>query len=193
MSSLARIYYRLVLTVLCALAAYVTPVYTLRYPYHLPYFTGGLVAALLAWAFLQMAILLEPEVKPGIQFIVGAGFAVVSWAHISMVACMIVIPQVVRAGRLLDTFDPIWILGGLSPLVVPAAAVVLRLAGRPFLHALASALFRFSVPLGFLSLIPRWVHLPKQFRWLFLFTGVMFLVLDGLGFDFRPRRQGGPA
>lgn len=187
---LARVYYRLLLTVLCALAAYVTPVYTLQYPYHLPYFTGGLVAALLAWAFLQMAILLEPEVKPGIQFIVGAGFAVVSWAHISMVALLTIIPQVLRARRLLDTFDPIWILGGLSPLSVPAAAVALRIAGRPFLPALASALFRFSVPLGFLSLLPRWLHLPKQFRWLFLFTGVMFLVLDGLGFDPRPRRRG---
>ncbi|BAD41856.1 hypothetical protein STH2873 [Symbiobacterium thermophilum IAM 14863] len=161
--------------------------YTLRYPYHLPYFGGGLVAALLAWGFLQMAVLLEPEVKPGVQFIVGAGFAVVSWAHISVVACLTIIPQVVRAGRLLDTFDPIWILGGLSPLVVPAAAVALRIAGRPLLPSLAAALFRFSVPLGFLSLIPRWLHLPKQFRWLFLFTGVMFLVLDGLGFDFRPK------
>ncbi|MFS8640768.1 MAG: hypothetical protein LOD90_08170 [Symbiobacteriaceae bacterium] len=189
---MARVYYRLILTVLCALAAYVTPAYTLKYPYHLPYFGGGLVAALLAWSFLRMAILLEPEVKPGIQFIVGAGFAVVSWAHISMVAVLIILPQVIRAGRLLDTFDPIWILGGLSPLCVPAAAVALRLLGRPFLPSLASAFFRFSVPLGFLSLIPRWLHLPKQFRWLFLFTGVMFLVLDGLGYDFRPRRRGEP-
>lgn len=187
---MARVYYRLVLTVLCALAAYITPVHTLRYPYHLPYFAGGLVAALLAWSFLGLAILLEPEVKPGVQFIVGAGFAVISWAHVSMVSVLHIIPQVIRAGRLLDTFDPIWILAGLSPLMVPAAAVVLRLTGRPFLPALAAALFRFSVPLGFLSLIPRWLNMPRQFRWLFLFTGVMFLVLDGLGFTVRPERTG---
>ena len=187
---MARVYYRLVLTVLCALAAYVTPVYTLSYPYYLPYFAGGLVAALLAWSFLQLAILIEPEVKPGVQFIVGAGFAVISWAHISMVAVLHIIPAVMRAGHLLDTFDPVWILGGLSPLVVPAAALACKLAGRPFLPSLAAALFRFSVPLGLLSIIPRFLNLPKQFRWLFLFTGVMFVVLDGLGFSLRPRRGG---
>jgi len=168
--------------VLCALAAYITPVHTLLYPYHLPYFAGGLIASLLAWTLLALVIELEPQVKPEVQLIVGAGLSVISWAHISFVALFHILPAIVRAGHLLDTFDPIWILGGLSPLVIPVAAFAMhRTAGRPLLPALASALFRFSTPLASLSLIPRWIGLPKQFRWLFLFTGVMFLVLDGLG------------
>lgn len=179
---MARIYYRLVLTVLCALAAYITPVHTLLYPYHLPYFAGGLIASLLAWTLLALVIELEPNVKPEVQFIVGAGLSIISWAHISFVALFNILPAILRAGHLLDTFDPVWILGGLSPLVIPAVAFLLhRTTGRPPLAALASALFRFSTPLAFLSLIPAWIGLPKQFRWLFLFTGVMFLVLDGLG------------
>ncbi|MFZ5825726.1 MAG: hypothetical protein ACOY94_15625 [Bacillota bacterium] len=177
-----RTYYRLSLTVLCALAAYITPVPTLRYPYDLGYFVGGLAAALLAWALLALLMAVEPGVHPGLQLILGAG-AGVTWAYTSIVALFHVLPLIIRNGwQLNDTFDPIWLLGGLSPLVVPVVAGwVTRMTGKPFGQALASALFRFSVPLAFLVLLPGWLGLPKQFRWLFLFTGVMFLVLDGLG------------
>lgn len=177
-----RTHYRLALTLLCALAAYIAPVPTLRYPYILSYFAGGLAAAFLAWIFLAVVIALEPGVRAELQLILGGGAWAFSWSHVSIVALFHILPAVIREGRLLDTFDPIWILGGLSPLVIPAVALwTARTGGRPLWQALASALFRFSIPLAFLVLIPRWLALPRQFRWLFLFTGVMFLVLDGLG------------
>lgn len=179
---MTRTYYRLVLTVLCALAAYCVPVPTLRYPYDLGYFAGGLGASLLAWAFLAVVLALEPEVNPGLQVILGTGAAVISWGRISFVATFEIIPLVVRLGHLNHPFDPIWILGGASPLVIPVvAAWIAYTAGKPLGQGMASALWRFSVPLGLLILVPRWLRLPEQFLWLFLFTGVMFLVLDGLG------------
>lgn len=179
---MARLYYRLTLTVLCALAAYIAPVFTLRYPYHLPYFVGGLIAALLAWFFLAAVTLVESSVHPGLRFILGAGAWAFSWSHVSFVALFHILPAIIRNGGLLDTFDPIWLLGGFSPLVIPAVALwMTRTGGVPLWQTLATALFRFSMPLAFLVLIPRFLGLPKQFRWLFLFTGVMFLVLDFLG------------
>jgi len=181
-SGVARLYYRLSLTVVCALAAYIAPVFTLRYPYHLPYFVGGLIAALLAWLFLAGVMSVEGSVHPGLQFILGAGAWAFSWSHVSFVALFHILPAIIREGRLLDTFDPIWLLGGFSPLVIPAVALwMTRTGGRPIWQTLSTALFRFSIPLALLVLIPRFLGLPKQFRWLFLFTGVMFLVLDGLG------------
>lgn len=179
---MTRTHYRLFLTILCALAAYITPVPALRYPYYLGYFAGGLAAALIAWALLAMLMAMEPGVHPGLQLILGAG-AGVTWAYTSFVALFHVLPLILRnGGRLNDTFDPIWLLGGFSPLVVPVVAGwVSRQTGWPFWQTLASALFRFSIPLALLVLLPGWMGLPKQFRWLFLFTGVMFLVLDGLG------------
>lgn len=177
-----RTYYRLVLTVLCALAAYITPVPTLKYPYDLGYFAGGLAAALLTWALLVAVIALEPEVHPGLQFILGAGAGVITWAQTTVVSIFEVIPYYIEFGALKDTFDPIWLLSGASPLAVLVIALwVCRTVAKPFWEALFSALFRFSIPLALLQLIPKWLGLPKQFRWLFLFTGVMFLLLDGLG------------
>lgn len=178
-----RTYYRLSLTIACALAAYIGPVVFLRYPYHLGYFAGGLVAAFLAWALLVAVMATEPELHPGLQFILGAGAGVFSWVHPAVVASFQILPLIIRNGwRLNDIFDPVWLMGGFSPLVVLAVAGwVARRTGQPFWEALASAFFRFSIPLALLVLMPRWVGLPRQYRWLFLFTGVMFLVLDGLG------------
>lgn len=179
---MTRTYYRLVLTVLCALAAYITPVPALRYPYDLGYFAGGLAAAFLAWAFLVALISMEPGVQPHLQLVLGAGAAVFSWGHATLVALFQIFPLIIQAGRLNDTFDPIWLLGGFSPLTVPFVAVFMARAGRrPYWQALATALYRYSIPLAILVMLPRLLGLPRQFRWIFLFTGVMFLVLDGLG------------
>jgi len=48
-------------------------------------------------------------------------------------------------------------------------------------QALSSALMRFSAPLLAVTWISAMLSLPKQYGWLFLFDGVMFLVLDALG------------
>lgn len=178
-----RTYYRLSLTVACALAAYIGPVIFLRYPYDLSYFAGGLAAAFIAWALLVTMIATEPGLDPGLQFILGAGVGVFTWAYVSAVAIFQIIPLIVENGwRLNDIFDPVWLMGGFSPLVVPAVAGWFsRTSGKPFWQTLSSALFRFSIPLAVLLLLPGWMGFPKQFRWLFLFTGIMFLVLDGLG------------
>lgn len=179
---MARTYYRLVITVLCALAAYITPVPALRYPYNLGYFVGGLAAALLAWAFLAAVIALEPGVRPHLQLVLGAGAGVFSWGHATLVATFDILPLFLQRGGLNDTFDPIWILGGYSPLIVPVVGLWMAgTAAKPYWQGLASALYRFSVPLALLQLPPALLGLPRQYRWIFLFAGVMFLVLDGLG------------
>lgn len=178
-----RTYYRLSLTILCALAAYVGPVLFLRYPYNLGFFAGGLAAAFIAWGLLVAVIAIEPDVDPGVQFILGAGAGVLSWAYPSFVAAFHVLPLIVQNGwRLNDIFDPVWLMGGFSPLLVLLiAGWISHTTGKLLWHAVASALFRFSIPLAVLVLLPRVIGLPRQYRWLFLFTGVMFLILDGLG------------
>lgn len=125
---------------------------------------------------------MERELDPGLQLIIGAGAGVFTWAYVSFVTLFQILPLIIETGRLNDTFDPIWLLGGFSPLAVPVIGLVIhRETGKRLWESVASALFRFSVPLLVLVLLPRWFGLPKQFRWVFLFTGVMFLVLDGLG------------
>ncbi len=180
---MTRTYYRLVLTVLCALAAYVGPVVFLKYPYRFGYFVGGLIASLLAWGLLMAVISTEQNLPARLQFVLGAGAGVFTWSRTSLVAVFHILPLIARNGwRLNDTFDPVWLMGGLAPLVVPVVALLLsHTTNRPFWQTFSSALFRYSIPLAILQLLPRWIGLPRQFTWIFLFTGVMFLVLDGLG------------
>ncbi len=175
-----RTYYRLALSALCALAAWAGPIWFLADRPKLGYLVGGFVAALLTWAFLEGIVRAEPKLEPWLQGVLGAGAGLLSWATISLVAVFDIIPKVAERG--LERFDPVWIMGGLSPLVV--VAVALWRAARddaPVLNGLFSALLRFSVPLFGLEVVTQSSGLPKQYRWLFLFTGVMFLVLDGLG------------
>lgn len=178
---MTRIYYRLSLSAVCALAAYGAPVWFLEDRARVGYLLGGLGAALLAWLFLVGAIAAEPRLPAVMQGAVGAGLGALSWGTISLVAVFSVVPHALQHG--LARFDPVWVMAGLSPLAVPAVAWrrVRRGRGEGFWPTLASSLFRFSVPLFGLDLTARLLGLPKQYPWLFLFTGVMFLVLDGLG------------
>lgn len=178
---MTRIYYRLSLSAICALAAYGAPIWFLEDRPRVGYLLGGLGAALLAWLFLVVAIAAESRLSPLLQGAVGAGLGVLSWGTISLVAVFSVMPHALVYG--LARFDPVWVMAGLSPLAIPAVAWwrVRRRRGDGLGHALLSCLFRFSVPLFGLDLVARLLGLPKQYPWLFLFTGVMFLVLDGLG------------
>lgn len=177
---MTRMYYRLSLAAVCALAAFGGPVYFLEDRPRVGYLLGGLFAAFLTWAMLAAVIATESSLHPWIQGILGASAAVLSWATISLVAVFDVIPHALQHGP--ARFDPVWILGGLSPLAILAVAWWRAHKGTtPVLHALLSTLYRYSVPLFALQLLVRIGGAPKQYRWLFLFTGVMFLVLDALG------------
>lgn len=177
---MTRTYYRLSLTALCALAAFVGPVLFLEDRFRTGYLLGGLGAAVLAWAALVLIAASETNLHPGLQGVLGMGAAVISWATISLVALFDVLPHVARHG--FSHFDFVWIAGGLAPLVIPGVAWWrVRQGEAGGWQALLSALYRFSVPLFLVRLIARGLGLPKQYVWLFLFTGVMFLVLDGLG------------
>ena len=177
---MTRMYYRLSLSAICALAAFAGPIIFLEDRARVGYLLGGLAAAFLTWFSLWVIMAAEPHLHSGLQLIVGAGAAVFSWATISLVAVFDVIPHLFQFG--LARFDPVWILGGLSPAVILGVAWW-RAArdGTVVWQALSSALMRFSLPLLVLTLASRMLSLPKQYRWLFLFDGVMFLVLDALG------------
>lgn len=175
-----RTSYRLSLSALSALAALMGPVIFLEDRFRLGYLLGGLAAALLTWLFLTVAIAMEPYLPPVVLAIIGAGSAVFSWMTISLVTVFDIIPHILREG--LALFDPVWILGGLAPLVILAAGLWRGLRENTgVLPSLASALHRFSLPLLGTQISVGLLDLPKQYRWLFLFTGVMFLVLDELG------------
>jgi hypothetical protein len=177
---MTRVYYRLSLSALCALAAFGAPIWFLEDRARAGYLAGGLGAALLTWAFLAMAIAAEPTLQPWLQGAVGLGAAVLSWATISLTAVFGVIPHALMHG--LSRFDPVWLAGGLAPVVILAVAVWrVQRDRQPVWHALLSTLFRYSVPLFGLQLVVQMLPLAKQYRWLFLFTGVMFLVLDAIG------------
>ncbi|HLN60233.1 MAG TPA: hypothetical protein VK464_01685 [Symbiobacteriaceae bacterium] len=177
---MTRTYYRLALAAVCALAACAGPVAFLEDRVRLGYLLGGLAAALLAWAILVGAASAEANLHPGLLGIIGAGAALLSWATITLVAVFDVLPHALAFG--LAKFDPVWLVGGLAPLIVaPVAWWRVARGGEQVGQALLSSLYRFSVPLLGLRVVARVFHLPKQYGWLFLFTGVMFLVLDGLG------------
>lgn len=178
--SVTRVYYRLSLSAVCALAAFAGPIIFLEDRARVGYLLGGLAAAFITWLSLWATIATEPHMQPGLQLIVGAGAAVFSWATISLVAVFDIIPHVFQFG--LTRFDPVWILGGLSPVVILGVAWWRASRDRTVVwQALSSALLRFSLPLLALTLVSSMLSLPKQYRWLFLFDGVMFLVLDALG------------
>lgn len=172
--------YRLLLTAFCGLAAYIGPVFFLGDPLHTPYLLGGVGASLLTWLLLAGAMAAEPSIEPWLRGVIGLGAAVLSWSTVSLVAVFDVIPHMAVRG--MDPFDPVWIACGLAPLAVPAMALLWVRAGRmPFWTGLMTALYRFSVPLFGVYLTAQLSGMGKQMRWLFLFTGITFLVLDGLG------------
>jgi len=174
-----RTTYRLVLTTLCAVAALTGPIVFLEDRAKATYMLGGVGAALLTWLFYQVAVLAEPQLQTGLQVILAAGSAVFSWLTVTLVAIFKVIPHALQSG--LALFDPVWILGGLAPLVFLAMGVLRSVRqGEEIWKRLAAALFRFSIPLFCLQVTVELLPLPKQFRWLALFTGMMFLVLDSL-------------
>lgn len=177
---MTRTYYRLSLSAVCALAALTGPVVFLEDRFRLGYLLGGFGSALLTWALLAFVITMEPGVPPVFLGIAGAGAAVFSWMKISLVTVFAVVPHIFRDG--IARFDPVWVLGGLSPLVI--LGVAWARSGRDSTSVwqrLLSALFRFSLPLYGVVLTVQMLDLAKQYRWLALFTGVMFLVLDALG------------
>ncbi|MGE5674419.1 MAG: hypothetical protein ACM3XM_11090, partial [Mycobacterium leprae] len=144
------------------------------------YLVGGLAAALLAWAYLSLAMAVEDHLRLEVKGVLGAAAALLSWSTIALVALFDIIPHTARHG--LARFDPVWLLGGFSPLVILVVTWwFIANRERNLIEGLIAALFRFSVPLCGLILTAKLLGLPKQYRWLFLFTGVMFLVLDGLG------------
>lgn len=174
-----RTSYRLSLSAVSALAALVGPVIFLEDRFRIGYLLGGLAAALLTWLFVTVAIAMEPYLPTVVLAIIGAGSAVFSWMTISLVAVFDIIPHILQNG--LALFDPVWILGGLAPVVILATGLWRGLReSTGVLPALASALHRFSLPLLGTQITVGLLDLPKQYRWLFLFTGVMFLVLDEL-------------
>lgn len=176
---MTRTTYRLVLTLLCAAAAFVGPIVFLEDRPKATYLLGGVGAALLTWLFHRAAVLAEPHLRPGLEAILAAGAAVFSWLTVTLVALFKVIPHALQHG--LALFDPVWILGGLAPLAYLAVGGwrLIRQGGDVW-SRLVSALFRFSAPLAGLQITVELLPLPKQFRWLALFTGMMFLVLDSL-------------
>ncbi len=177
---MTRTYYRLSLSAVCAFAALAGPVIFLEDRLRVGYLIGGLAAALLTWGLLWVVMAMEPHLSTVLLGVAGASAAVFSWMRISMVTVFAVIPHVLQAG--LSRFDPVWLMGGLAPLVI--VAVAWWRAGHdstPLGRALLSGLFRFSGPLLGLTLAVKALGLAKQYVWLSLFTGVMFLVLDGLG------------
>ncbi|HWI52242.1 MAG TPA: hypothetical protein VNT01_08870 [Symbiobacteriaceae bacterium] len=175
-----RTYYRPTLTLICTLAAFAGPIIFLEDRARLGYLAGGLVASLLTWALLAGALAIADTIPNWLQGVAGVGAALLSWAPISLVAVFDVIPHLASHG--FNRFDPVWIGGGVaSPLVVVGIALWRAERGwNGLTDAIMKAIFRYSVPLLGLALLARVPHLPKQYPWLFLFTGALFLTLDTL-------------
>lgn len=181
---MTRRHYRLMLTGLCALAAGFGPVIFLEDRLRAGYLMGGLAAAFLCWGLLLLTHSAEERLSTGAQVVMGMGAAFLSWVPVSLVAIFDIIPHMFCGA--FNPFDPVWVMGGFSPLAVPAAACWQWATGHmPLWEAVVAGLFRFSVPLFSLRLAALLVGLPEKYGWLFMFTGVMFLILDGLGFGFQ--------
>jgi hypothetical protein len=174
-----KLSYRLALSVLCALAAFGGPILFLEDKPRFGYLLGGVVAALLTWALLAAVTYLEPPLR-WVQGILGVGAALVTWAPITLVAVFDIIPHLSAQG--FNRFDPVWIGGGVvAPLVILGAAAVRSITGQTnTIQSLLTAIYRYSLPLLCLDWLVRIPHLPKQYPWLFLFTGALFLTLDSL-------------
>lgn len=169
-----------ILTGLCTLAAFTGPILFMEDRPRGGYLLGGLAAAVLIWALLAGTVAAAQTVPAWLQGVVGAGAALLSWARISLVAVFDVIPHMAQHG--FNRFDPVWVGGGVvAPLLMLGIALWRAVRSRQNAsEALMAALFRFSVPLLGLSLLVRLPGLPKQYPWLFLFTGILFLTLDAL-------------
>ncbi|MDB4893953.1 MAG: hypothetical protein JWN15_215 [Firmicutes bacterium] len=177
---MTRTYYRLSLSALCALAACAGPVLFLEDRFRTGYLLGGLGAALVTWLVLTLAVTSEGSLSPALLALAGVGAAVLSWVAISLVAVFDVIPHVAAHG--FSRFDPVWLMGGLAPLAILLVARWRMSRDRlPFWPAILSAIYRFSLPLCAVRAGALLLRLPRQYVWLSLFTGVMFLVLDALG------------
>jgi len=164
--------YRVALILLCALAAFAGPIIFLEDRPKLGYLIGGLIAAILARQLLVVMIDVEHFLPIWLRGALGAFAGALSWAPITLVAVFDVIPNMAEKG--FNRFDPVWIGGGVvAPLAILGFAVL------------------FSVLLGMDLLVRIPSGLPKQYPWLFLFTGAMFLTLDILihGVEPKPYRE----
>lgn len=171
-----RNYYRIAITTACTLAAFVGPIIFLEDRPRVGYLLGGFAAAVLARYLLVAMIALEHHIPTWLRGVLGGGAALLSWAPISLVAVFDVIPNMATNG--FNRFDPVWIAGGvLAPLTILGLAL-LKPRKAPLLDVVLTALYRYSFPLVGLDLLARIPNLPKQYPWLFLFTGTMFLTLD---------------
>lgn len=186
-----RNYDRVAITTACALAAFVGPIIFLEDRPKLGYLLGGLAAALLARYLLVGMIALEHHIPTWLRGVLGSGAALLSWAPISLVALFDVIPNMATNG--FNRFDPVWIAGGVvAPVVILGFSIATALGHRLNLTTVVmTALYRYSFPLLGLRLLARIPGLPKQYPWLFLFTGAMFLTLDILvhGVEPRPHKE----
>jgi len=173
-------YYRPILTLLCTLAAFAGPIVFLEDRARFGYLAGGLVASLLTWALLAGTMAVAHTIPGWLRGVAGVGAALLSWAPIALVAVFDVIPHLATHG--INRFDPVWIGGGVAaPLVIVGIALWRAARGwTGMTDALMTAVFRYSVPLLGLELLARIPRLPKQYPWLFLFTGALFLTLDAL-------------
>ena len=181
-----KTYYRLAMTIVCTLAAYVGPIVFLEDRPKPGYLLGGVVACLLTWALLVATERTEENIPVWLRGILGAGAGLLSWAPISLVAIFDVIPHMATNG--FNRFDPVWIGGGVVGPMLIAAIAVWRAARAHtnLLDGLMAANYRYSIPLVGVDLIARMPNLPKQYPWLFLFSGAAFLTLDALRHSRRP-------
>ncbi|MDF2627371.1 MAG: hypothetical protein K0R39_1202 [Symbiobacteriaceae bacterium] len=174
-----RNYIRVGLVLLCSLAAFVSPIFFLEDRPKVGYLIGGLVAAVLARQLLVWMIDVEHHLPTWLRGALGAAAGALSWAPITLVAVFDVIPNMAEKG--FNRFDPVWISGGVAaPLAILAIAVWHAYRLRLSLpDVVMTALYRYSFPLLGLDLLARIPSgLPKQYPWLFLFTGALFLTLD---------------
>jgi hypothetical protein len=184
--------YRVALILLCALAAFAGPIIFLEDRPKLGYLIGGLIAAILARQLLVVMIDVEHFLPIWLRGALGAAAGLLSWAPITLVAIFDVIPNMAAKG--FNRFDPVWIGGGVAaPLAILGIAVWyayrLKLSVP---DVVMTALYRYSFPLLGMDLLVRIPSgLPKQYPWLFLFTGAMFLTLDILihGVEPKPYRE----
>lgn len=173
-----KTYYRAAITIICALSAFGGPILFLEDRPKLGYLAAGLVAAVMARWLLVGMINLEHHLPMWLRGVLGACAAVLSWAPISLVAVFGVIPHWATSG--FNRFDPVWIAGGvLAPATILGAAVWRAARKRLIsLDVVMTALYRYSIPLLGLDTLARITDMPKQYPWLILFTGAMFLTLD---------------
>ncbi|HYF92807.1 MAG TPA: hypothetical protein VD969_11240 [Symbiobacteriaceae bacterium] len=175
-----KTYLRLAFTILCTVAAFIGPIIFLEDRPKPGYLLGGLAACLATWALLSATMSTEERVPVFLRGVLGACAGLLSWAPISLVAVFDVIPHMAENG--FNRFDPVWIGGGvIGPLLIAAVAAARAVnANANVFDALMAANYRYSIPLVGVDLIARIPNFPKQYPWLFLFTGAAFLTMDAM-------------